>query len=222
MPRGGGDHAGDGTVVPLPFPFVTVRFDQDMFSDDATSLQSVTNAANYALVGATTGTAAVRSVLYDAQTRSVLLTFDALLPTPTPSPFRTRYRTSRAQACHRLHGALRRCVRPHAYLSFQFAGRAMTASWAWCLRRADHQHGGQRAVLAGTADARTRSRPIRGYPPARPDAGMTGAGCSTFRPAYRRTAGCCRAPPRRHAPCPWRHRSPARGVLYRRYWHLGR
>ncbi len=66
-------------VVPLPLPFISVTFDQDMSVDGAQS-GNVLNTANYKLVGAAQGTIAVQSVVYNAATRTVLLAFGPLLP----------------------------------------------------------------------------------------------------------------------------------------------
>ena len=67
-------------VVPLPLPFISVTFDQDMFVGDAGLAQSVLNTANYTVTGGVTGARPVQSVTYDEEGRTVLLTFQALLP----------------------------------------------------------------------------------------------------------------------------------------------
>ncbi len=69
----------DQATLPLPLPIVAVSFDQDMFAGDPTSALSVINPANYRLVGEVVGVAPVRSVVYDAQTRTALVFFDQLL-----------------------------------------------------------------------------------------------------------------------------------------------
>ncbi|MAE63850.1 MAG: hypothetical protein CMJ18_06215, partial [Phycisphaeraceae bacterium] len=69
-------------IVALPRGFVTVIFDQDMnIADPATiaGAGSVFNPDHYTLTG-DGGTAAVRNVLYDADSRTVTLLFDALVP----------------------------------------------------------------------------------------------------------------------------------------------
>ncbi|MCA9186965.1 MAG: tandem-95 repeat protein, partial [Planctomycetales bacterium] len=66
-------------AVALPLPFVSVTFDQDMLVGNADDPGSVINPDNYALVGENTGTHAIRSVQYDARTRTVLLQFDGML-----------------------------------------------------------------------------------------------------------------------------------------------
>ncbi len=69
----------DESVVPLPLPFVSVSFDQDMYTGDGDAATSVLNPSNYILAGAVTGPWTVQSVTYDAEYRTVLLTFDRLL-----------------------------------------------------------------------------------------------------------------------------------------------
>ncbi|MBL8533517.1 MAG: putative Ig domain-containing protein, partial [Betaproteobacteria bacterium] len=69
-----------GAVMPLPLPFMSIQFNQDMFAGDATLSGSVLNPANYTLTGAGTGTYTVQSVQYDAANRTVLLAFGNLLP----------------------------------------------------------------------------------------------------------------------------------------------
>ena len=44
--------------MPLPLPFLSVVFNQDMFAGDANLAGSVLNAANYQLRGAATGVGA--------------------------------------------------------------------------------------------------------------------------------------------------------------------
>jgi YD repeat-containing protein len=62
-------------LVPLPLPFMTVTFDQDMYLGTASDDASVLNPGNYELVGTATGPAAVQAVVYDATTRTVLISF---------------------------------------------------------------------------------------------------------------------------------------------------
>ncbi len=69
-----------GSTIPLPLPFLSVMFNQDMFAGDASLAQSVLNPANFRLVGAGTGAQVVQSVQYDAEHRTALLTFGQLLP----------------------------------------------------------------------------------------------------------------------------------------------
>ncbi len=69
----------DGTL-PLPLPFITVVFDQDMFAGDAALPGSVLNLANFKLVGDVVGAVTLQGLRYDAATRSVLLVTGALRP----------------------------------------------------------------------------------------------------------------------------------------------
>ena len=69
----------NNAVTPLPVPYVEVTFSEAM-STDPSLAGNVLNAANYSLVGATEGTFAPQSVVYDAVTHSVLLAFGNLLP----------------------------------------------------------------------------------------------------------------------------------------------
>ncbi|MFH1842062.1 MAG: Ig-like domain-containing protein, partial [bacterium] len=67
-------------IAPLPLPFISVTFDQDMFVGDSSIAQSVLNTANYTLTGGVTGARPVETVTYDPEGRTVLLTFEGLLP----------------------------------------------------------------------------------------------------------------------------------------------
>ncbi|NIM47875.1 MAG: APHP domain-containing protein, partial [Gemmatimonadales bacterium] len=67
-------------IVPLPLPFISVTFDQDMFVDDPALAESVLNPDNYTLGGDVTGAQPVQSVVYDKDGRTALLTFQGLLP----------------------------------------------------------------------------------------------------------------------------------------------
>ncbi|WP_013334633.1 CARDB domain-containing protein [Gloeothece verrucosa] len=66
-------------VVPLPQGNITITFDQDMYVGTATDSASVLNPANYQLISAGS-TITPRSVQYDPATRSVLLSFNTLIP----------------------------------------------------------------------------------------------------------------------------------------------
>ncbi len=70
----------DQAVLPLPLPFISVGFDQDMFAGDASLAESVLNPANYILVGDGVGAVTLQDVHYDSATRSVLLVYGSLLP----------------------------------------------------------------------------------------------------------------------------------------------
>ena len=74
-----GTNPPNAAVEPLPLPYLTVTFDEDMLADAATDPASVLNPANYTLVGATGGAQAVQSVQYDAATHTALLSFGTLL-----------------------------------------------------------------------------------------------------------------------------------------------
>ena len=58
------------SVAALPLAFLDVTFDQDMFVGPATDSSSVTDPANYTLVGSATGAATIQSVQYDPTTRT--------------------------------------------------------------------------------------------------------------------------------------------------------
>ena len=64
--------------VALPFPLITVTFDQDMLVGDSDDPAGVTFAGNYALVGEVNGQAPIHTVVYDAQTRTALLSVGPL------------------------------------------------------------------------------------------------------------------------------------------------
>ncbi|MCH2247748.1 MAG: putative Ig domain-containing protein, partial [Crocosphaera sp.] len=66
--------------VTLPNSTILVTFDQDMFVGTATNSSSVVNPSNFKLTGTTLGTITPETVQYDVQTRTVQLTFEALLP----------------------------------------------------------------------------------------------------------------------------------------------
>ena len=68
-----------GAQVALPRPFLAITFDQDMFAGAATDAGSVTNPNYYHLTGAATGAYTVRSVTYDAATRTAFVSFGTLL-----------------------------------------------------------------------------------------------------------------------------------------------
>jgi large repetitive protein len=70
----------DGGTLPLPLPFITVVFDQDMSVGDAAHPGSVLNLDNYKLVGDAVGAVTLQGLRYDAATRSVLLVTGALKP----------------------------------------------------------------------------------------------------------------------------------------------
>ncbi len=63
----------DQAVVALPLALLTVTFDQNMVADSTTDTASVTNPANYTLVGADGQAATVVGVTYDSSTRTALL-----------------------------------------------------------------------------------------------------------------------------------------------------
>ena len=65
----------DQSAIPLPFPFVSVTFDEDMFTGASSAAGSVLNPANYTLHGAAAGDVAASTVVYDAAHRTVLLSF---------------------------------------------------------------------------------------------------------------------------------------------------
>src|SRR5690606_15527263 len=69
-----------GAQIALPQAFLSVTFDQDMFIGSANNAGSVLNPAYYTLKGEATGGAVLRSVTYDAATRTAYLNFGALLP----------------------------------------------------------------------------------------------------------------------------------------------
>ena len=63
----------DQSIVALPLSLVTVTFDQAMLADSPTDPNSVTNPANYTLIGADGQAATVVGVTYDAATNTALL-----------------------------------------------------------------------------------------------------------------------------------------------------
>ena len=67
-----------GAVTALPLAFIDVTFDQDMYAGPAGDSSSVTDPANYALVGQATGAATIQSVRYDPATRTALLIVSGL------------------------------------------------------------------------------------------------------------------------------------------------
>jgi hypothetical protein len=69
----------DKAVLPLPLPYLSVTFDQDMLAANATAAGSVLNPANYVLTGAVVGAVTPTAIVYDAATRTVLLTVGTLL-----------------------------------------------------------------------------------------------------------------------------------------------
>ncbi|MBS0640237.1 MAG: putative Ig domain-containing protein, partial [Proteobacteria bacterium] len=70
----------DQSSIPLPFPFISVTFDSDMFAGTGTEAGSVLNAANYVLHGAAVGDVAATTIVYDASNRTVMLSFGNMLP----------------------------------------------------------------------------------------------------------------------------------------------
>src|SRR5690606_34741771 len=65
-------------VAAIPMPFLRVTFDTDMAVQDSAVTGSVLNPANYALIGSESGAVDIRSVSYDAETRTAILFLDAL------------------------------------------------------------------------------------------------------------------------------------------------
>ncbi len=70
----------DDTIVALPSNTITVKFDHDMLATEGAVAGSVLNAAHYELKGIAGNVVPVRSLAWDAATRTVALTFDALQP----------------------------------------------------------------------------------------------------------------------------------------------
>ena len=72
------------SVVALPLGSVSVTFDHDMDVGDKTEPGSVLNPDNYQLRGATAGNVPIpiRSVIYDAEGRTAILTFESLPAEP--------------------------------------------------------------------------------------------------------------------------------------------
>jgi len=69
-----------GAILPLPLPFISLTFDQDMYIGAATDSDSILNPTNYRLVGAGTGVHVIQHLVYDAATRTVLLNVGNLMP----------------------------------------------------------------------------------------------------------------------------------------------
>ena len=68
------------TIVALPLSLVTVTFDQSMTADSPTDVNSVTDPANYALIGANGQAATIVGVNYDSAANSALLQVEGLTP----------------------------------------------------------------------------------------------------------------------------------------------
>jgi hypothetical protein len=66
-------------VIALPRGTLTVTYDHDMTDDSATDPNSVTNPANYQLVGEKAGAVVINAVTYDQATRTAVLIFDSLV-----------------------------------------------------------------------------------------------------------------------------------------------
>ena len=67
-----------GSIAALPLGFLSVTFDQAMYAGAATDSSSVTDPANYSLVGDATGKATIASVQYNPSTHTALLLLDGL------------------------------------------------------------------------------------------------------------------------------------------------
>ena len=65
-------------AVALPLGSISVTFDQDMLDDDVTDPRSVLDPSNYVLQGDSAGRIPIRSVVYDAASRTAVLSFDAI------------------------------------------------------------------------------------------------------------------------------------------------
>ena len=70
----------DASIVALPWPGITVTFDQDMLVAESSDARSVTAPENYILTGVGAQSVVVRLAEYDAETRTVRLTVDGLAP----------------------------------------------------------------------------------------------------------------------------------------------
>jgi hypothetical protein len=68
------------TTVALPRGSFSGTFDQDMFAGSASDPESVLNPANYHVTGVNAAAITIRAVVYDAHTRTAILTTDALEP----------------------------------------------------------------------------------------------------------------------------------------------
>ncbi len=68
-----------GSIAALPLAFIGVTFDQDMFAGAATNSSSVTDPANYSLVGQSAGAATIDAVQYNPNTRTALLIVSGLV-----------------------------------------------------------------------------------------------------------------------------------------------
>ena len=67
-----------GVTVPLPMASVSITFDHDMLTSDASDLHSVLNPRNYRLSGDGIGSITINSVAYDQLARTTSLSFDPL------------------------------------------------------------------------------------------------------------------------------------------------
>ena len=67
------------SIAALPLAFIDVTFDQDMFAGSASDVSSVTDPANYTLVGQSAGAATIETVHYNPATRTALLVISGLV-----------------------------------------------------------------------------------------------------------------------------------------------
>jgi len=77
-PRVAGSNPPDGSTVGLPLGTISIIFDHDMYQGDPTDPRSVLDPANYQLIGDTAGPITIDSLVYDAASRTAVLTFDAI------------------------------------------------------------------------------------------------------------------------------------------------
>ncbi len=67
-----------GSIAALPLAFIGVTFDQEMFTGSSTNSASVTDPADYSLVGQTSGPAIIDAVQYNPNSKTALLVVSGL------------------------------------------------------------------------------------------------------------------------------------------------
>ena len=75
-PRVVGTNPPDNALIALPLTSISVTYDRDMLAGDSANAHSVTNPANYRLIGDGSGPVTITSVTYDPATRTVILNFE--------------------------------------------------------------------------------------------------------------------------------------------------
>ena len=79
-PRVAATNPPSTAVAALPLQGISITFNRDMLDTDASDPHSVLNPANYQLTGDDTGPVPILGVTYDADSRTAVLTVDAMAP----------------------------------------------------------------------------------------------------------------------------------------------